>query len=111
MDSNLRWLDWVNALLGSWLMLSPLLLGYAGLAAINSVVVGGAVLLFSGVALARPRLWEEWVNLAIAMWLIASPYLLVFGGKPLPLWNHLILGLLIGGNSLWAMQRQRPEAA
>lgn len=105
-----RWQDWVMLVLGIWLFVSPFILQYAdlrGTAALNSYVLGIAVVAFAVAALARPQMWEEWVNLALGIWLIISPFVLGFQSETVALWNHVILGLLIGGDAVSAMLEDR----
>lgn len=106
-----RWQDLVMLVLGVWLFLSPFILQYADaavMAAWNSYILGVGVVLFAGAALYRPQLWEEWVNLALGMWLIVAPFVLGFDTHALATWNHIIAGLLIGGDALWSILQQWP---
>lgn len=114
MEHRTRWQDWVNVVFGVWLFISPFVLGYSTTsepAAWNSYVLGVAVTLFAIVALFAPQLWEEWINLVLGIWLIISPFLLGYAAIQAPVWNHVIMGVLIGGDSLWAMQRPHPTMA
>lgn len=107
-----RWQDWANTLFGVWLLLSPQLFGFhPGEAATNSYTVGAAVLLLSALAVIRGRPWEEWLNLGLGIWLLIAPFVLGYAGLPVPMWNHLLIGLLIGGDALWTMQRRPPPEA
>ena len=45
--------------------------------------------------------WEEWVNVVLAVWLIASPFALEFASHTTVLWNHIIVGVLVGILALW----------
>lgn len=72
-------LDLYNAILGAFLLISPLLFTMGSAPARADAFVGGAVLmLMSLVAVVAFREWEEWVNLAIGLWLIAAPTVLQF---------------------------------
>ncbi|GMQ75207.1 MAG: SPW repeat protein [Gammaproteobacteria bacterium] len=106
MKQTQRWQDWLNLLLGAWLLLAPLT-GVAGavdgLAAWNSYVSGLAVALFAIAALYRPQLWEEWLNLAIGIWLIIAPFTLGFTDQTAVTWNQIIVGLIVGGDAVWVM--------
>lgn len=87
MKDTQRWQDWLNLVLGAWLILAPLagVGGVTDIAAWNAYIGGGLVVIFSVWALARSKeQWEEWVNL-------------------------IIVGLVIGIDAVWAIaQRQRP---
>lgn len=109
-----RWQDWTNVVFGIWLFLSPFILGYSiegGAAAWNHYILGIAVTVFAIIALYDTQVWEEWINLILGAWLIISPFILGFTEQPAALWNSIILGILIGGDSLWAIQKPRPTLA
>lgn len=111
MKSMQRWQDWLNLILGAWLFTAPLLgLGAAhDMAAWNAHVFGAAIALFSVAALTRPQPWEEWANLYIGAWLIFSPFVLGFSNQTGAMWNHILVGLLVGGDALWATLQPPPE--
>ena len=44
-----RWEEWVNVALGAWLLVSPFLLGFAGVSVISNFVVVGALVLLLAV--------------------------------------------------------------
>jgi hypothetical protein len=56
-----RWQDWINVLLGVWLVLAPLfgIGGIADAAAINSYLTGTLVVILAFWALARPQMWDQ----------------------------------------------------
>lgn len=107
-----RWQDWVNLVLGVWLILAPVFgLALAGTAAAwNGYILGAVVAVFAIWALIQPQRWEEWVNLAAGAWLIVAPFVLGFTTQEGAMWNHIIMGVMIGGDALWAMSRPRPAA-
>lgn len=116
---NRRWQDVAMLILGLWLLVSPFVLqfsSYTAIAALNSYVFGIAVMVVAAIALARPKMWEEQVNLAIGIWLFVAPYALGFQAESAAMVNHLILGLLIMGDAMWAVQPyythklRRPDA-
>jgi hypothetical protein len=48
---NTAWIGWVNAILGVWLLLSSLFVGYATMGALwNSVILGIIVIVFSALS-------------------------------------------------------------
>ncbi len=106
-----RWQDWTNLLLGAYLVLAPFFgIGAVGdVAAINSYLTGTAVAIFAIAALARPQLWEEYTNLVLGLWLIVAPFALGFTNLAGPMYNQIIVGLLIGGTALAVtMQKVTP---
>lgn len=88
---------------GRWLILAPFIGIGANLdvAAVNSSASGAVVAIFAIVALAFPQLWEEWLNLMVGLWLILAPFALGYTDQPGPMWNQIIVGLLIGIDALW----------
>jgi hypothetical protein len=109
-----RWQDMAMLVLGLWLIVSPFVLGYTdytGIAALNSYVLGIGVIAFAAIALANPQMWEEWVNLVLGVWLFIAPFMLGFQDDAVATANHLILGILIAGDALWAMYPGFPRKA
>jgi len=98
----------------AWLFFSPHILNYTSatnVAAWNSYALGAAVAVFAIWALAYPQKWEEWVNIVLALWLIVAPFVLSFyQTEAVAAWNQVVLGLLVGGDAIWALA-QRPTAS
>lgn len=107
-----RWQDWVILILGAWLFFSPFIIGYTQTAAAsNAYVIGIAVVLFAILALIDMRVWEEWVNLVLGVWLVISPFVLGYSELVGATWNHVIVGLLIAGDAVWAIAQPEPASA
>lgn len=89
----------LNILLGIWLIIAPFLLGYAHIEAAqtNDVIVGVIVAVIAAIrtfgAFAQPG-WS-WVNVLLGVWLIIAPFVLGYSASTTPLWNDIILGVLI----------------
>jgi hypothetical protein len=100
------WEDWLNLVLGAWLIIAPFLgVGLGTPAAVwNSYIVGVAVLVFAWVALSRPHRWEEIINLVLGVWLIISPFVLGYAHLRGAMWSHVIIGVVIGLDALLAMR-------
>jgi SPW repeat len=101
-----RWQDVVMFILGLWLVISPFALqfsSYTEIAALNSYVFGVGVMVLAAIALARPRMWEEQVNVILGVWLFLAPFVLGFQTETAAMVNHLLLGLLIVGDAMWAV--------
>jgi hypothetical protein len=101
-----RWQDWFNLVLGVWLILAPFV--GIGVAAWNSYVMGAGVAVFAFIAILRPQSWEEWVNLVLGVWLIAAPSVLGFTDQTAPMWNQIIVGVLVGADAVWAALQYTP---
>jgi hypothetical protein len=116
-----RWQDWLNLVFGLWLFFSPWLLQYMTsvvyttqtVASWNSIILGGAVVVFAVRTLFVPRIknWEEWANLILGLWLIASPWLLGFYTQTLATGNMVIVGLVVAVVSGTALVRQHSTSA
>jgi hypothetical protein len=111
MESKQRWQDWVNLALGIWLFVAP----FVGLsmldttAAWNSYIFGAIIAVLAATALRQPQRWEEWTNLVIGLWLIVAPFVLGFGTQTAAMWNHVVVGIIVGGDALWAALARPPE--
>jgi len=107
-----RWQDWSVIVLGTWLVFSP----FAGIgaandaAAINSYLIGAAVLVFAFTALISPAIWQEYTNLLLGFWLIIAPFTLGFTTQLGPMWNQIFVGLLIGGAALAVILQKSAES-
>jgi len=55
------WEEWLNLVLGAWLLVSPWLLGFSTSAGLvwNAVVIGGLVLIFAGWALSEEQFFKR----------------------------------------------------
>jgi len=99
------WQDWTNIGLGAWLFVSPWVLGYEPVraAAWNSWIFGILIVAVSLSAVILYAPWEEWANVLFAVWLLVSPWLMGFASAETSaaLWNHVGVGLLVGGFALW----------
>lgn len=100
-----HWQDWVNLLLGLWLFISPWVAAYAHLpgAAWTSWMFGLVIMALAAAALIQFARWQEWLLAAAGLWLIVSPWVVGFTEIALtrPVWNHVVIGLLVGTLSLW----------
>ena len=100
-----HWQDPVNALLGTWLILSPWAIGFADdrIVTANFVLVGVLLVAAAIGAIIVPKAWEEWLEVALGAWLIASPWVLGFAGALMPMQNALFSGLLVVILALWVL--------
>jgi hypothetical protein len=113
---NKRWQDWINGLLGLWIIVSPWALEHTmpsdtgGLAMWNLWTVGVAVLVIAAIALFAFQAWEEWTNAILGVWLLVSPWLLGFSTSTALVWNAVIIGTLVAVFAGWALyEAQGPE--
>lgn len=113
---NKHWKDWINGLLGLWIIASPWALKHTmtsdtgNLAMWNLWTVGVAILVIVAIALFRFRAWEEWTNALLGLWLLASPWLLGFSSSTALMWNAAIIGALVWVFAEWAFyEAQAPK--
>ena len=100
----------VNAIVGICLMLSPWVLGYAGLASAAwcAWLTGGAMTLVSLGALVTLAEWEEWVNMLLGAWAVVAPWILGFSATATSVYTHVVAGLIIvslAAIELWSMRK------
>lgn len=103
-----RWQDWLNVLLGAWLAVSPFLLGYTSTPAAmwTAMIVGGLVLVLAFFELGDGPVWEEWATFLLGAWAVLAPWVLGFSGLGTPVWNMVIVGVLIAGLAFNAARGQ-----
>jgi hypothetical protein len=108
-----HWEDWVGALLGVWLLASPMVIQYGEMVATqNAFLVGVLLLIIAIVEITAFRTWEEWINVVLGAWLVASPW--VLGASLVAMTNLVIVGVLVIALALyeiWVEGRHLPHAA
>jgi hypothetical protein len=112
-----HWQDYVTAIVGIWLMVSPYFLAAPsgnittglGMAGWNAVACGGAVLILAAAAIWAFRTWEEWVTAVIGLWLIASPWLLGYSQQAGYVASAVICGVLLTVMGFWAALKNGQE--
>lgn len=105
MKEMTHWQDSANAVVGVWLIFSPLVLGFTNqfTAVVNVVIVGILLLATALGAIFVPHAWEEWTETALGLWLAVSPWVLGFGTQP-AMANAVVSGLVVLTLALWALQ-------
>lgn len=105
------WENWINLILGAWVVSLPWTAGYGfapfqvNVVSWNFVIVGAVVMVMSILALRKASPYAEWLNLIAGIWLFFSPWFLLYednspwyvfynDSNPL-LWNSVITGALI----------------
>ncbi|SMF27794.1 SPW repeat-containing protein [Tistlia consotensis] len=109
-----RWQEWVNLVLGLWVVVSPWAVAQAiasaegvGAAAMwDDYLVGIAVALLAAAALVAFQPWEDWLNLALGCWLLVSPWVLGFSSSAALMWNAVVVGALIVVFAGWALAEE-----
>ncbi len=47
--------------------------------------------------------WQDSVNIIVGLWLLASPWILAYQAEAGPMWNSVILGILIAAVAFYAL--------
>lgn len=102
-----RWVDWVNVILGVWLIVSAWVVALnaaEGAIAWNSWSAGGAIVTLAAFSMYKPGVAADALGIVIGIWLVASPW--IFGLRDLSsaATNAVIVGLLVIGYALWALR-------
>jgi hypothetical protein len=84
---------------GVWLMFSPALFGYGGVAENNDRIFGPI-----GAAIAFVAIWEvvrplRWGTLPVGAWLVAAPLVLSYGHTAATV-SSVLAGLVMGGSAV-----------
>ena len=76
---SMPWTLSVSALLGTWLMIEPALLGTTGRAADSNFIVGALIITVTVIVMAEIVRAGRFLNVLLGIWVIASPWLLTGG--------------------------------
>ncbi len=103
MQGSKKFIDWVNVLLGIWLMISPWLLGTTG------NITATVILLVMGVAVFSFSIWAvlhvedrnaEWWNFFLGVLLFVLPWIFRYQSTYSDAWNSWIVGFVVAVLSL-----------
>jgi hypothetical protein len=103
----------LSIVLGMWLMVAPMALGYTVDGATwNSVVAGAAVALLAAMQLFGPVRTARlgWINAVVGLWLMAAPLILVLE-MDAAYWNTAMAGLLVLALGMWGASATGPVSA
>ena len=102
-----RWQDWINVVLGSWLALSPWIMGYwlnRGATAC-ALGVGAGVVIFNLISVCRlVDEGQELFNILLGTWLVLTPLWLDFGTETGAMINSALVGAVIIGLAVWQIR-------
>ena len=104
--STRRWVDWVNVLLGLWLISSPWLMNFFAAdraAALSAWITGAGLLVLALIAMYKPATLRDAMALILGVWLMVSPWVLGRAALSAISINAVITGTLVSGYALWAM--------
>jgi hypothetical protein len=101
-------ISWINLILGIWLVISPLLVGYSTshIPAGNNVILGLLLIASSWWILASDTIEVGWFQILCGIWLIIAPFVLGYHALTSAMANDVIVGiiaLIVGGIEAQAM--------
>ncbi len=100
---NSKIFNWITAVVGLWLIVSPYILGYSNLYLLlwNSFLIGGLIVVISVVSALSSNITLiralDWANVALSIWLYGSPLFLyqLKGFYTIYIWNALAVGFVV----------------
>ncbi len=110
-------LNWIIALAGVWMIIASFVLGYgvstppfwdALIVGIIFIILGAWAALTSQVGTDRTL---DWVNAIVGLWLLISPFVMSYTNLIAPLYNDIIVGIIVIILGVWAavtVEHQHP---
>ena len=104
------WRNVIDALIGIWFIISPLMLGYSVRSGqMVTTIIGGIILLvLAGSAVfsdeARRQGWIQYVTGLVGIWFIFAPWVLSFVNRPGEFWTSFVLGIIALVLSAWSLE-------
>jgi hypothetical protein len=53
--------------------------------------------------LTKVKHWQDGVNVILGLWMVISPWVLAYQAQTRPMWNSIVLGVLIAGVAVYAL--------
>ena len=88
------WARIINLVSGVWLMASSSVLGYAGAAKTNDVIVGACAASFAIIAMSEATRPVRWLNFALGAWLVVAGWVLGYEATAAAI-NSSVVGVLM----------------
>lgn len=98
-----HWQDIASLAVGVWLLASPWALGFSGVAAVMTAVLGAAVVLFAVEGLWLPSYLEAWCEGGVGLVLVLLPWLTGFADQAQASRNSVLAGLFVLLFAVWEM--------
>jgi uncharacterized membrane protein len=96
---SIPWNLAVCAVLGIWMMASPIVLETTGWAANNAHLIGALVVTFAAIGFSEAGRAGRFMNLVLGAWLVAAPFVLA-GANQISTWHDAVIGLAVMALSL-----------
>jgi hypothetical protein len=102
-----RWQDWLNVVLGAWLVVSPWILGFADqkTASLTAWLLGAGVVVFAGIGVYRNEIWPEGMTIVLGLVLMGAPWGFGFAEQVAATASVPVSGVLVVVFGIWAMLR------
>lgn len=94
-----------NLILGLWLIAAPFVLTYASATPRgNDIILGIAIGVIAAMRVfgAYRAAWLSWLNVLLGLWLLIAPFGLGYTHLSHPMWNDIIVGVLVIIFALWS---------
>ncbi len=110
-------LNWIIALAGVWMIIASFVLGYGvGAAPFWDALIVGIIFLVLGAWAAMTSQVGtdktlDWLNALVGLWLLISPFVMSYTSLTAPLYNDIIVGIIVIILGAWAaltVERQHP---
>lgn len=101
-----RWQEWINLLLGLWMLIAPMILGFQYLphaARTTAWVLGGALFTFTQAANYFTQPWKEGINVLLGVCLMVSPWVVGYEERSAATTNAVVIGALVTALAIWTM--------
>jgi hypothetical protein len=85
------WAQAINTALGVWLMVSPYMLEYSGMPAMNHYAIGPLVGTMAFIAMWEVLRGLRWINVVLGLWLVVCPVIIEHPTGALV--NTLVVGI------------------
>lgn len=97
-----HWQDISSLVLGAWLVVSPLVLGFTDVAAWITVVLGLFVMVFAIEGLVLPSFLEEWGEIGLGLALLVAPWTVGYDSQ-MATYSSMATGVLVMAFAIWEM--------
>jgi hypothetical protein len=103
----------LDVLAGVWLLISPFALSFrhlhsthVGYAMTNDVIFGIVIGILALIRFfstdVRGTSWLSWVNAVLGVWVLISPWALRYSEFAVPMWNNIVLGIVVIVLACWS---------
>ncbi|OGF28171.1 hypothetical protein A2303_01925 [Candidatus Falkowbacteria bacterium RIFOXYB2_FULL_47_14] len=97
----------INIAAAIWIIFSPFILGFSAINAIlvNNILLGIIIGVLAAIRVSMPGKKTNWLsvaNMILGLWLIISPFTVSGSMDAAPIWNNVIVGLVVTVMAAWS---------